>query len=137
MKQGDTLGKFGMVLGIIAAMISIIYFLNFLWVFSFILSRPLFFWLIIGTSIGGLILSLLDVSIDGSKFGIVGNVCSTLALTLPTACAIYYYFFPIDLPPPPISLELRRTLFIIPGLFFHTRERYRAFAGLDTVGSPP
>jgi hypothetical protein len=102
MKQGDTLGIIGMVLGIFATVISILYFLNFLWVFSFLLLESLFFWLIIGISIGGLFLSIFAVSIDGSKFGIVGNICSTLALVLLLTTSLYYYYFLyVDIPPPP------------------------------------
>ena len=88
MKQGDNLGLAGMVLGIVSVVIVIPYLLNFWLVYSFLLFNPIFLWIIIGTCSGGLILSIFAVSIDGSKFGIVGNICSPIALSLLLAAII-------------------------------------------------
>ena len=73
----DTVGMLGMVLGIVAVIISVIYFAG-----HFLYGTSLS-WLPIIIGSPGLVLSLHAVFTRRSRFGIVGMTCSIVAILLP------------------------------------------------------
>ena len=88
MEKGDIYGLIGMVMGIQAAINIILYY-----VFGMI---PLYqsFWGILlvtfyatiyGGGIAGIILSIIGISMNGSKFAIIGLISAALAVSLFTA----------------------------------------------------
>ena len=83
MEKGDILGLIGMALGISAATNIILYFVFImipLFQTYWIMFMIIFYATIYGGGIAALILSILGISKNGSKFGLVGLITSSLAI---------------------------------------------------------
>ncbi|MHA1264350.1 MAG: hypothetical protein ACTSRS_03865 [Candidatus Helarchaeota archaeon] len=85
MEKGDIIGLVGMVLGIGAATNIFLYILfyqipfyqSMWWLF-----QGIFYATILGSGIAGLILSIIGISKNRSKFGIVGLITSAFAIAV-------------------------------------------------------